>query len=93
MNFVINRRITICMLFIAFSMLGYISYKQLAIELLPNAELPQLYVNVSSQADVNPSYMEQQAIIPIEGAISGIDGVEDIESTASNRNGSVRVDF
>ena len=93
MNFVINRRITICMLFIAFSMLGYISYKQLAIELLPNAELPQLYVNVSSQSDVNPSYMEQQAIIPIEGAISGIDGVENIESTASNRNGSVRVDF
>lgn len=81
------------MLFIAFTMLGYISYKQLSVELLPNAELPELYVNVSSQSDVNPSYMEQQAIIPIEGAISGIDGVENIESTASNQDGSVRVDF
>ena len=81
------------MLFIAFTMLGYISYKQLSVELLPNAELPELYVNVTSQSDVNPSYMEQQAIIPIEGAISGIDGVENIESTASNQNGSVRVDF
>lgn len=81
------------MLFIAFTMLGYISYKQLSVELLPNAELPVLYVNVSSQADVDPSYMEQQAIVPIEGAVSGIDGIEGTVSTAANRNGSVIVSF
>ena len=42
MNFLLNRRITICMLFIALSLLGYVSYKQLPVELLPNAELPVL---------------------------------------------------
>lgn len=33
MNFLLNRRITICMLFIALSLLGYVSYKQLPVEL------------------------------------------------------------
>ena len=32
------------MLFIALSLLGYVSYKQLPVELLPNAELPVLFV-------------------------------------------------
>ena len=49
MNFLLNRRITICMLFIALSLLGYVSYKQLPVELLPNAELPVLFIQVSSQ--------------------------------------------
>lgn len=81
------------MLFIALSMLGYVSYKQLPVEMLPNAELPTLYINVSSQADVNPVYMESQVIVPLEGAISTLEGVENIESTAGNRQGSIKIDF
>ena len=55
MNFLLHRRITICMLFIALTMLGYVSYKQLPVELLPNAELPTLFVQVSSQQDMDLS--------------------------------------
>ena len=40
MNFLLHRKIAICMLFIALTGLGYVSYKQLPVELLPNAELP-----------------------------------------------------
>ena len=60
------------MLFIALTMLGYVSYKQLPVELLPNAELPTLFVQVSSQQDMDPSYVESEVIIPLEGAISSI---------------------
>ena len=42
MNFLLHRKIAICMLFIALTGLGYVSYKQLPVELLPNAELPML---------------------------------------------------
>jgi len=63
------------MLFIALTMLGYVSYKQLPVELLPNAELPTLFVQVSSQQDMDPSYVESEVIIPLEGAISSIGGV------------------
>jgi multidrug efflux pump subunit AcrB len=40
MKFLLNRRIAICMLFISLTLLGYVSYKQLPIELIPNPELP-----------------------------------------------------
>ena len=51
------------MLFIALSLLGYVSYKQLPVELLPNAELPVLFIQVSSQQDMDPSYVESEVII------------------------------
>ena len=81
------------MLFIAISLLGYVSYKQLKVELLPNAELPMLFIQINSDKDVTPAYMESQVIVPLEGVISTIDGVENIEATARNRRGEIRVDF
>ncbi len=81
------------MLFIALTMLGYVSYKQLPVELLPNAELPTLFVQVSSQQDMDPSYVESEVIIPLEGAISSIGGVNKIESNVDSRQSSIQVDF
>lgn len=81
------------MLLIAISLLGIVSYKQLPIEMLPNAELPTLYVVASSQSDMNTSYMESQVVIPLEGAISSLGGVVNIESTGGNRQSNIRVDF
>ena len=89
----IDRRVTICMLLVALTLLGYFSYKQLPVELLPNTEMPQLYVRASSQSDLTPSYMEQQVIIPLEGAISAVGGIENMESTVSGRQGTITVDF
>ena len=51
------------MLFIATTLLGYISYQQLKMEMFPNAELPMLFVQVTSQIEVTPEYMEQKATI------------------------------
>ncbi|MBQ4280289.1 MAG: efflux RND transporter permease subunit [Rikenellaceae bacterium] len=93
MNFLINRRITISMLFIALTLLGYVSYKQLAVELLPNAERPTMYVQVTAPNDVDPSYLESQAIVPLEGAVSMVDGVEKTESWADSRSGVIVVSF
>ncbi len=51
------------MLFIAVTMLGYISWKHLKMEIFPNAELPMLYIQVNSQIEITPEYMEQKATI------------------------------
>jgi multidrug efflux pump subunit AcrB/ABC-type multidrug transport system ATPase subunit len=93
MNFLLNRKITISMLFMALTLLGYVSYKQLPMELLPNAELPVLFVSVNSQQEMDPSYVESEVIIPLEGAISAIGGVDKIESEISSRQSSIRIDF
>ena len=79
------------MLFIGLTLLGYVSYQQLQVELYPNAQLPTLIVQVSSVLDVDPSYIENQAVIPVEGAVGTLEDVEKIESTVTSRYGMVMI--
>jgi multidrug efflux pump subunit AcrB/ABC-type multidrug transport system ATPase subunit len=81
------------MLFIALTFLGYVSYKQLSVELLPGVELPVLFVRVSSQQDLDPSYVETEVIIPLEGAISSIGGVDNMQSTVDSRQSHIQIEF
>lgn len=93
MNIVVDRKITICMLFIALSLLGYVSYKQLSMEMLPNAQLPMIFVRISTSQEVDPGYMESEVVIPVEGAISTIGGIENMATNISRRNATIQVDF
>ncbi len=68
------------MLFIALTMLGLISYRQLSFELLPNTDYPLLFVQVRASTQLDPKHMEQEGAIPIEGLISTMDGIEKIET-------------
>ncbi len=81
------------MLFIGLTLLGFVSYKMLPVELMPNAELPMLYVQIQSRIEVDPSYMENQAVIPIEGAIGTMEGIESMESFINNNSASIQVNF
>ncbi|MCX6334242.1 MAG: efflux RND transporter permease subunit [Bacteroidia bacterium] len=93
MNFILKRRILISMLFIGLSMLGFISYKKLSLELIPNFQLPGMVVQVGTMLETDPSYIETQAIIPIEGAIGTLEDVEKIESNISSRYGIITIYF
>ena len=89
----IQRKVTICMIFIGLSLLGYISYNRLPVELLPNAELPMLFVQIASATSVSPQYLEQQGVIPVEGAIGTLEGVEKIDSRISGNQAFIQVSF
>jgi multidrug efflux pump subunit AcrB/ABC-type multidrug transport system ATPase subunit len=93
MKFIINRKILISMLFTGLTLLGYVSYKQLPVELMPNAELPMLFVQINSRIEVDPTYMENQAVIPIEGAIGTMEGIESMETFLNNQRASIEVNF
>lgn len=93
MNFILKRRILIIMLFTGLTMLGYVSYKKLSVELFPNFQLPMVFVQVGTPMEVDPSYIEKQAIIPIEGAIGTLEGIEKIESDINSRYGTIRIYF
>jgi len=92
-RFAVNRKTFISMLFVGLSLLGVVSYKQLPVDLWPDVELPFLFVIVSSQREMNPEYMEKQAIIPLEGAIGALEGVSSIESSAEARRGMIQIYF
>jgi len=81
------------MLFLALTLLGYVSYKQLPVELLPNAELPMLFVTVNGQQEMEPAYIESEVVIPLEGAISSIGGIDQIQSEITSRSATIQIDF
>ncbi|MCB0281599.1 MAG: efflux RND transporter permease subunit [Calditrichaeota bacterium] len=89
----LQRRVLISMLFIGLSMLGYISYKQLSLELLPYIELPNLLVQITSVRDMDPEYLEREALIPLESSVGTLESVEKIESFAGRRSGVIYVTY
>lgn len=79
------------MFFIGLTMLGYVSYKRLPIELFPNSQLPTLIVQVSSSLELDPNYIQNQAIVPLEGAIGTLEGIEKIETNITSRSGTINL--
>ncbi len=90
-KFLIHRKTFVSMLFIGLTMLGYISYKQLQIEIFPNAEMPQLIVNVRHSSDLSPDNMEKEAVIQVEGKISTLEGIDDIETSINRGRATINV--
>lgn len=81
------------MLFLGLSLMGYFSYQYLPMELYPDAEFPTLSVNISTRTELDPKYIESQAVIPVEGVISGLEGVEEIDTRISTQNARISVSF
>jgi len=80
------------MLFIGLTLLGIVSYKQLNVELLPNVDLPFLYVQASSSSgDIDIEYFESEVIIPLEEAIGTMSNIESVESTIRSNRGTIAV--
>ncbi|MDZ7345708.1 MAG: efflux RND transporter permease subunit, partial [candidate division KSB1 bacterium] len=92
-RFVIRRKILIGMLFFGAVLLGIVSYRQLPMELFPDAELPLLIVQVRTMQDLDPVFVEKQAIVPLEGAVSSLQGIESIESYVERNGGMIYVYF
>ena len=90
---IIRRKVLISMLFIGLTVMGYISYNKLPVELFPNVELPILIVHVRSTAEVDPKYMERQAIVPLESVISTLEGVAEITANADSRQGMIFISY
>lgn len=77
------------MLFIGLTLLGYVSYKQLSLELLPNVEQPYLVVQARMPQESDPDYVENAVVIPLEGAVGSLEGIESIESNITSSSGTI----
>jgi len=89
----IHRKTLISMIFLGLSLLGLISYSRLPLELLPNTELPFLIVQVQSLSNADPQFIEREAIIPLEGVVSSLDGIDKLESYCDRRRAGITVYF
>jgi multidrug efflux pump subunit AcrB/ABC-type multidrug transport system ATPase subunit len=91
-NFIIRRKTLISMLFIGLVMLGVISQRRLPVELIPDIELPYLFVMVRSRP-VDPVRVEKDAVIPIEAAAGTLEGIEKIESWVRRGSASITIEY
>ncbi len=73
-------------------LLGGISLTRLPVDLMPDTQMPTITVRVSYQG-VGPLEMEELVTRPIEQAVSAVAGLERVDSTSSEGNANVRLNF
>jgi multidrug efflux pump subunit AcrB/ABC-type multidrug transport system ATPase subunit len=88
---IIKRPVFVAMLLTGLSLLGIISYTQLPVELFPVIEPAMHIVQVNGPNNADPSYMERGGVIPMEGAIAGLDNIERIESSIRRGQATIYV--
>jgi hydrophobic/amphiphilic exporter-1 (mainly G- bacteria), HAE1 family len=88
----IQRPVTMFMISGVITLLGVISLTRLPVDLMPEFEQPQLTVR-TTYAGVGPLEMEELLTRPMEQAVSAVPGVIRIESSSSEGNSQVRLNF
>ena len=88
----IQRPVTMFMISGVITLLGLISLTRLPVDLMPEFEQPQLTVR-TGYAGVGPLEMEELITRPMEQAVSAVPGVTRVESTSSEGNSQVRLNF
>ena len=79
-------------LFVALLAAGIVSFMRMDVNGLPDVEFPVVVVSVS-QPGAAPTELETQVTQRVEAAVRGVDGVEEINSTAREGNSSTVVSF
>ncbi|REL37697.1 AcrB/AcrD/AcrF family protein [Rhodohalobacter sp. SW132] len=88
----IKRPIATTMVFLIIILVGYVGFRYLPVDLLPEIESPQLTVSVSYD-NVGPEEMELIITDPLENALSGIPNVEQMNSSSSEGSSSITLEF
>ncbi|WP_454051216.1 efflux RND transporter permease subunit [Cellulomonas sp. Marseille-Q8402] len=76
-------RAVIALVTAAIAVFGVVSLGSLKQELIPSLQIPTVAV-VAASPGSSPDLVEQQVTEPLEAALSGVAGVEEVESTASS---------
>ncbi len=73
-------------------LVGVIAYQRLAVRLIPNVDVPVVTVS-TSYPGANARVIESQITQPIEDALSGVEGIDFIQSTSREQSSQVTVRF
>jgi HAE1 family hydrophobic/amphiphilic exporter-1 len=88
----IERPVTMFMISFVIILLGAISLTRLPVDLMPDTQMPTITVRVS-YSGVGPLEMEELVTRPLEQAVSAVAGLERVDSTSSEGNANVRLNF
>ena len=88
----IRRPLATIMVFLAFILLGQQAYTRLRVDRFPAINFPVVSVSIGWPG-ASPEDIEQSIIVPAENAVSGVSGVQRIDSTAQEGNARINVWF
>ena len=88
----VARPVLTMMLTLIVLVLGAVSLSRLQIDLLPEVELPTVTIRTEYEG-ASPEVMEQRVTRIIEEIVATVPGVEELESTSSEGESSVKVTF
>jgi HAE1 family hydrophobic/amphiphilic exporter-1 len=91
-NLAINRPVTSFMFFIAIVLLGFVSLRELSVDLLPNISYPRLSV-VTKFSGVAPEEIETLITDDLESAVSRIPGLRRVESISKEGVSYMTLEF
>ncbi|MFQ3621301.1 MAG: efflux RND transporter permease subunit, partial [Spirochaetales bacterium] len=88
----VHRPVLTTMVTLIVVLLGFNSFIRLPVDLMPDITYPTLTIS-TSYGNTSPEIMELLITRPIEQALSALPGVEEISSTSSEGQSSVRLSF
>jgi multidrug efflux pump len=88
----VKKRISIVVLCILILAFGFISYYSMPRELIPDINIPYIFVS-TSYPGVAPVDIEQSITIPIENKLRGLKGVKEISSSSIEGMSSIIIEF
>jgi HAE1 family hydrophobic/amphiphilic exporter-1 len=91
-RFAIQRPVTMFMISAVITLLGLLSLSRLPVDLMPEFEQPTLNIR-TSYPGVGPLEMEELITRPIEQAVGAVPGLVRVESSSSEGNSQVRLNF
>jgi HAE1 family hydrophobic/amphiphilic exporter-1 len=91
-RFAVTRRVAVAMLSAAIVVLGIFAWPRLPVALLPSFAPPVLSVS-TAYTNASPETIETTVTRPIENAVSRVSGIDILESTSSEGQSTVRVQF
>ncbi|MGM0546459.1 MAG: efflux RND transporter permease subunit [Bacteroidota bacterium] len=91
-NLSLRRPVTTMMVFISFVVIGIIASRMVPLEYFPDISYPGAYVTVPYE-NSTPEEVERNIARPIEEAIATISGIKRINSTSSENQAGIFVEF
>src|SRR4026208_2590401 len=88
----IHRPVTMFMISAVITLLGVISLSRLPVDLMPEFEQPTLNFR-TSYAGFGPLEIEELITRPMEQAVSAVPGIPRVESSSSEANSQIRLNF
>jgi HAE1 family hydrophobic/amphiphilic exporter-1 len=88
----VKRPILTSVIFLVIILLGFVSFTRLSVDLMPDISYPTVTI-VANYPNTSPEDMENIITIPIEDAVSGIQGIELITSNSVEGRSVIRLSF